>query len=217
MPDSEGADQRDYGGVSELQDHNLDPANGSQNNKRPTRASPIPDDEKDISEYSRVRLLTQAAIEWNKQDCSSILYLSSQGLKVTVVGPRLPYREDYRGYAVRATKPFAPRPGPGKFRYFEVEVINGGKRNLIYIGFSARFVPLHRMPGWDPGSVGYHGDDGRVFQGKPFADLWGAGFRKGAIVGCGITPSGDAFFTINGFFQGIPRPIQSLLHVVKIC
>lgn len=128
MSQFEGAEQRDAGGVSELENRSPDSAGGGQNNKPSTKAPPTPDDDDDISEYSRVRLLTQAAIKWNKEDCPSLLYLSSQGLKVTFAGPKLTYRGDYKGWAVRANKPFASHPAPGEFRYFEIEVINGGER-----------------------------------------------------------------------------------------
>ena len=47
------------------------------------------------------------------------------------------------------------------------------------IGFSARSVKLDRLPGWEKGSYGYHGDDGNAFEGsgtgKPYGPVFVAG------------------------------------------
>jgi hypothetical protein len=74
---------------------------------------------------------------------------------------------------------------------------------LIGIGFSGPKVPLNRIPGWEPESYAYHGDDGQIFnnntQGKPF----GQKFGTLDVVGCGINfRTGQAFFTRNGVMLG---------------
>ncbi len=47
------------------------------------------------------------------------------------------------------------------------------------IGFSAHGVKLDRLPGWEPHSYGYHGDDGMAFQscgtGKPYGPIFATG------------------------------------------
>jgi hypothetical protein len=55
------------------------------------------------------------------------------------------------------------------------------------------------MPGWEPNSWAYHGDDGQVYftrdQGKPYGTKYG----RGDTIGCGINfKSNTAFFTKNG-------------------
>lgn len=53
------------------------------------------------------------------------------------------------------------------------------------IGFSTADVPAGRLPGWDAGSWGYHGDDGRAFgasaRGRPYGETYGAGDVIGAL------------------------------------
>jgi hypothetical protein len=107
--------------------------------------------------------------------------------------------------------------------YYEVTVIDGGDRNVVAVGFAPegyttrthRRLPRFPQPGWDQGSVGYHGDDGGLFveQGSsavavPLAN--GAGtFGAGDTIGCGcqrISPEDEdaadvryrVFFTSNG-------------------
>jgi hypothetical protein len=71
--------------------------------------------------------------------------------------------------------------------------------SAIGIGFQASTAALTRMPGWEPSSWAYHGDDGQIYasrdQGKPYAAKYG----KGDTIGCGINfRLRTAFFTRNG-------------------
>ena len=103
-------------------------------------------DDDDITEYRRVRVLSRSSIRWNPDDCSRYLEVSSDGLGVRFDGPQDTFGGDYRGWAVRSTKPFSPlgrtrttRLGNEKnhrldaewFDYFEVKVINGGERKYV--------------------------------------------------------------------------------------
>lgn len=68
-----------------------------------------------------------------------------------------------------------------------------------------RGLDLNNLPGWDVGSVGYHGDDGRVWNSD--TGMWGSvfrdGFRAGDTVGCGITLDRQRIFlTKNGTIIG---------------
>ncbi len=55
------------------------------------------------------------------------------------------------------------------------------------------------MPGWTPGSWGYHGDDGRKFSDFEASELYGPTYGAGDVVGCGIDfMTKSAFFTKNG-------------------
>ena len=113
--------------------------------------------------------------------------------------------------------------------YFELKVtgIGRGGRSLeeadagIAIGFIAPPYPTFRLPGWQRGSLGVHGDDGR----KYVNDTWGGvdfttAFAPGDTVGIGMSftipknpPSYEAeqqgklmdievFFTRNGKKEG---------------
>ena len=61
------------------------------------------------------------------------------------------------------------------------------------------------MPGWEEGSYGFHGDDGRRLTSYPlFADRWLPEFGTGDIVGCGIFPGGvGGYYTKNGQYLGM--------------
>lgn len=73
----------------------------------------------------------------------------------------------------------------------------------IGIGFSGPKVSLERLPGWEPDSWGWHGDDGNTFCCQMTGKRYGPTFTTGDVVGCGINfMTGSAFFTKNGVHQG---------------
>jgi SPRY domain len=76
--------------------------------------------------------------------------------------------------------------------YFEIRIISlgaaGNDENGIAIGYCAQPYPTWRLPGWERGSLGVHGDDGRkyvndTFGGKDFANP----FEVGETIGLGLT------------------------------
>ena len=72
------------------------------------------------------------------------------------------------------------------------------------IGFSTSDFSLERLPGWEPKSWAYHGDDGKAFEGTSSGHPYKTGFGVDDIVGCGIDfNKGHAFFTKNGQDLGI--------------
>ena len=75
---------------------------------------------------------------------------------------------------------------------------------MIGIGFSSSKVPLERLPGWQPDSWAYHGDDGMTFCCESTGKKYGPTFTTNDIVGCGVNfMKGSAFFTKNGVLQGL--------------
>ena len=75
--------------------------------------------------------------------------------------------------------------------------------SMIGIGFSRPKASLEKLPGWEPDSWAYHGDDGMSFCGQSTGKSYGPTFTTSDIVGCGVNfMTGCAFFTKNGVFQG---------------
>ncbi|CAI6339762.1 unnamed protein product [Periconia digitata] len=113
--------------------------------------------------------------------------------------------------------------------YFELKVQSVGRGGFslseaeagIAIGFIAPPYPTFRLPGWQRGSLGIHGDDGRKYINDTFGGTdFTTTFLSGDVVGIGMTfappknpPSYeqsqqgkildiDVFFTRNGVREG---------------
>lgn len=70
---------------------------------------------------------------------------------------------------------------------------------MIGVGFSGPKVALSRIPGWEPDSFAYHGDDGQVFSNTTSGKPYGPKFSTLDVIGCGINfRTNTAFFTKNG-------------------
>jgi hypothetical protein len=76
-----------------------------------------------------------------------------------------------------------------------------GSAECVAVGLSVSNFSLHsRMPGWDPYSYGYHGDDGGVFHNHgQMVRSFGPSFGAGDVIGCGLDyTTASIFYTING-------------------
>lgn len=88
---------------------------------------------------------------------------------------------------------------------------------MIGIGFSGRKVNLTRIPGWEPDSYAYHGDDGQVFSSSTAGSPYGEKFGTLDVIGCGINfRTRSAFFTKNGVFLGMPSPSSLRMMLTPI-
>ena len=124
---------------------------------------------------------------------------------------------DHEAAAVRTDHPMPPECG---VYYYEATIVHKGKDGLIGIGFSGAKASLEKLPGWEPDSWGYHGDDGMSFccqsNGKAYAEQ----FTTGDIIGCGVDfTTSQAFFTKNGVFLGkfATPPRSTLLTICRLC
>ncbi|XP_071956752.1 SPRY domain-containing protein 3-like [Antedon mediterranea] len=104
---------------------------------------------------------------------------------VDVNGPFLSYVGRGKSTAnvglAQARKPVTPTN-----HYFELEIIDPGKNCYVAIGLARRNYPKSRHPGWNYGSIAYHADDGKLFNGVGQGDPFGPRCYKGDIMGCGV-------------------------------
>lgn len=138
---------------------------------------------------------------WHRKDKSDSLHVSDCGTVVTTL-----YQTEDGIAVVRANHAM---PANGLF-YFEIEVlrIEDSFNGAIGVGFCECHNSLDRMAGWEVGSWGYHGDDGRRFNGQNMGSPYGPTYADGDVVGCGIDfDRGLAFFTKNGQYLGELRRV----------
>nr|XP_020448829.1 SPRY domain-containing protein 3-like [Monopterus albus] len=80
----------------------------------------------------------------------------------------------------------ARQPLNTRFHYYELEITDAGEKCYIALGLAHRDYPKNRHPGWSRGSIAYHADDGKLFQGSGVGDQFGPRCFEGDIMGCGI-------------------------------
>ena len=126
------------------------------------------------------------------------LDLLGEGYEVRYNGPN---GKDLEAASVRSDYPVSPQCG---IYYYEINIKQKSKDCAVAIGFSTADYSLERLPGWEPKSWAYHGDDGKAFEGQSSGHHYSSGFGASDIVGCGIDfNKGHAFFTKNGKDLGI--------------
>jgi hypothetical protein len=88
---------------------------------------------------------------------------------------------------------------------FTFRSINPNRRpRIIGVGFCKEEAPLDRMVGWEPGTWGYHGDDGELYEERSWGGrTYGKKFGAKDVIGCGVNfEDGTAGFTWNGEYLG---------------
>lgn len=70
--------------------------------------------------------------------------------------------------------------------YFEMEILSAGKEGWCAIGLASTVYPLHKHPGWNKGSVGYHADNGHLYKERGQGDPFGPTCTTGDTMGCGV-------------------------------
>ena len=97
------------------------------------------------------------------------------------------------------SRPTPPLPRRVPVSYFEVTIVASGERGLIGVGFTDTGAKLGRQPGWEPGTYGYHGDDGKKYHARGSGEAYGPRFGAGDVVGAGVDwERGSVWFTKNG-------------------
>lgn len=134
---------------------------------------------------------------WSDQDRHNLLNVSLNGRELSYQGTSC---GDKDAAAARTIHPIPPACG---IYYYEVEILGKEHKSHISIGFAGHGVKFSRLPGWEPNSWGYHGDDGCSFAAEKNGTAYGPTYGAGDIIGCGIDfTSRRAFFTKNGSFIG---------------
>ncbi|CAI9626973.1 hypothetical protein GT037_007011 [Alternaria burnsii] len=135
---------------------------------------------------------------WNDADRFPQLELEDSGRQAKFSGTQKTHDE---AASVRADFPMPRQCG---IYYYEMTVISKGKDGrMIGIGFSGQKVALSRIPGWEPDSYAYHGDDGQIFSNTTSGKSYGPKFGTLDVIGCGINfRTNTAFFTKNGHMLG---------------
>lgn len=124
-----------------------------------------------------------------------------KGCIVEYTGPGV---ENQRSVGVAQTN----QPLTLRCPYYEIEILSMGQSCMIAIGAAALDHPLFRQPGWVTGSIGHHGDDGRLFSESGTGYAFGSPWKQNDIVGLGVRPVGgndilpgtevQVFITYNG-------------------
>ena len=105
---------------------------------------------------------------------------------------------------IRTTKCIHPM---AKVCYFEMTVRNAGEGAVIGIGLSKTSIKDRNgvFPGWGNGSIGYHGDDGKLFRNSSTPLATYEPYSTGDTVGCCLRRMEIrrktlqfCFFTLNG-------------------
>ena len=135
-------------------------------------------------QYTTLDPVTPLPYEFEQPSRASRVSLSSQSS--TTHGPRpmitftfspLPHGPNDDAYA-SALRTKRPIPISCGIHYYEVNVLDSGEEGYMSVGWMKKDVDLNRLVGWDKGSWGWHGDDGRSFDGKgvgdQFGETWGS-------------------------------------------
>ncbi|KAI9322578.1 hypothetical protein BX666DRAFT_1896447 [Dichotomocladium elegans] len=132
---------------------------------------------------------------WNPKDKSRNIEIGRNGLDLTYVESE---KMEHQGAAVRANFPIRPQCG---IYYYEMRILSKGNDGYISIGISKSTVDTKYLPGLQPDSLGYHGNDGCLYSGARLGVEYGPGFTTGDTIGCGVNfVDNTVFFTKNGSF-----------------
>lgn len=115
----------------------------------------------------------------------SSIWLRSNGVKFTEDGLTLEYTGcggDVQDVGIAQSKYALNKTN----HYFEMEILARGTHGALAIGLAKSNYPLHRHPGWNPGAVGYHADDGKLFVERGHGEAFGPVCTEGDKMGCGI-------------------------------
>ncbi|CAN0928197.1 Ran-binding protein M homolog [Linum grandiflorum] len=105
-------------------------------------------------------------------------------------------------------------PTDVKVYYFEMRVRNGGVNDWITIGFTKKGFDLSNQPGCIAGSIGYVGQNGKLYYQNSIGEAFGPRFTTYDVVGAGIDYAlNEFFFTKNGvLLRKVSKKIDGPLY-----
>lgn len=144
-------------------------------------ADPLPESFTLPHRYSRVSLSSHQTSSAPPRPCITFTYSPL---------PHGPNDDDYAS-SLRSDIPIPVACG---VHYYEAEVLDAGESGYMSVGWMKSNVSLDRLVGWDKGSWGWHGDDGRSFEGRGegevFGEGWSSMYRYSSIVAVLIIQKG---------------------------
>ncbi|XP_037050573.1 E3 ubiquitin-protein ligase NRDP1-like [Bradysia coprophila] len=69
---------------------------------------------------------------------------------------------------------------------FKIEILHVGENNNIAIGLAPKGYLINQQPGCRLGSIGYHGDNGKFFNGNGIGEVFGPIWKSGDIIECAV-------------------------------
>ncbi|KJA29365.1 hypothetical protein HYPSUDRAFT_50788 [Hypholoma sublateritium FD-334 SS-4] len=130
---------------------------------------------------------------WSDQDRNTHLSVSPDGRDLSYQGPSTNSEKD--AAAARTLHHIPPACG---IYYYEVEITAKDQK-----AFAGKGVKYGRLPGWEPNSWGYYGEDGTSLSADKSGSQYGQPYGGGDTIGCGIDfTTHKAFYTKNGTLIG---------------
>ena len=173
----------------------------------PEEPSPSPSQCPELSPSERLGLLypdvdqeeTPLPTAWSSQTKHYLTGLSQANRRAHYKGQGLEDNTDIG--CVRASHPVPQSCG---IFYFEVRIVSQGEQGWISVGLCQRQSFLNALTGWQAGTFGYHGDDGKKFEGNGFGETYGPTFTTGDVIGCALNmQEGSCVYTKNGLNLGL--------------
>lgn len=105
--------------------------------------------------------------------------------------------------------------------YFEIDLQVCLREVLVSVGFCTSAASLHKLPGLETGTWGYHSDDGKTITYPMHGVNTGPTFGRGDTIGCGLDLVRKCiFYTKNGIllsdvlFDNITKPLTDMYPCV---
>lgn len=125
------------------------------------------------------------------------------------------------GYDVGVIRSTRPISHTCNLFYFVIKVLNKGIKGAIRIGLVSERSSMDSMLGWENFTIGYHGDDGKLYHGKGRQCRYGPIFTTDDVIGCGVDMKNRViFFTKNGAALGIAStnlPDKTWFPTIGLC